>query len=174
MGKLSLFVGSGDLIMVGRGWMWVVAVKNDWLWVVVGGGGEIMVGRGWWLRNFAWSWVVAGGGGKIIAGSKWLHDFVMPLFQKHAEPVFLTMLSLSRWNLLNSGNVVFTIDIVFQNLNGYFSWLMVFRSFHMVSNRYLYILISSGYRLPLVRTCGCSHGPEFVFPGATPSLFSLN
>ena len=48
MGKLSLFVGSGDLIMVGRGWMWVVAVKNDWLWVVVGGGGEIMVSRGWW------------------------------------------------------------------------------------------------------------------------------
>ena len=39
---------SGDLIMVVRGWMWVVAVKNDWLWVVVGGGGEIMVSRGWW------------------------------------------------------------------------------------------------------------------------------
>ena len=48
MGKLSLFVGSGDLIMVGRGWMWVVTVKNGWLWVVVGGGGEIMAGRGWW------------------------------------------------------------------------------------------------------------------------------
>ena len=48
MGKLSLFVDRGDLIMVSRGWMWVVAVKNDWLWVVVGGGGEVMVGRGWW------------------------------------------------------------------------------------------------------------------------------
>ena len=49
--------------------MWVVAVKNDWLWVagvklwlVVGGGDKIMADRGWWLRNFAWSWVVAGGG----------------------------------------------------------------------------------------------------------------
>ena len=38
MGKLSLFVDSSNLIMVGRGWMWVVAVKNDWLCVVVGGG----------------------------------------------------------------------------------------------------------------------------------------
>ena len=53
MGKLSLFVGSGDLIMVGRGWMWVVAVKNGWLWVagvklwqVVGGGDKIMAERG--------------------------------------------------------------------------------------------------------------------------------
>ena len=48
MGKLSLFVGSGDLIMVGRGWMWMVVVKNGWLWEVVDGGGEIMAGRGWW------------------------------------------------------------------------------------------------------------------------------
>ena len=48
MSKLSLFKGSGDLIMVGRGWMWQVAVKNGCLWVVVGGGGEIMAGRGWW------------------------------------------------------------------------------------------------------------------------------
>ena len=123
MGKLSLFGGSGDLIMVGRGWMWVVAVKNDWLWVVVGGGVKLwlvvgggdksMADRGWWQRNYAWSWVVAGGGGKIMPGSGWLHDSVMPLFQKHAEPVFLTTLSLRRWNLLNSGNVIFTIDIVF-------------------------------------------------------------
>ena len=48
MAKLSLLVGSGDLILVRRGWMWVVEVKNDWLLVVVGGGGEIMTGRGWW------------------------------------------------------------------------------------------------------------------------------
>ena len=48
MGKLSLFVGSADLIMVGCGWMWAVAVKNGWLWVVVGGRGEIIAGRRWW------------------------------------------------------------------------------------------------------------------------------
>ena len=91
MGKLSLFVGSGDLIMVGRGWMWVVAVKNGWLWVagvklwqVVGGGDKIMADRGWWWRrNCAWSWVVVGVGGKIITGSVWLHDSViMPIFSK--------------------------------------------------------------------------------------------
>ena len=46
--KLSLFVGSGNLIMVGRGWLWVVEVKNSWLLVVVGDGGEIMADRGWW------------------------------------------------------------------------------------------------------------------------------
>ena len=34
----SLFVGNGELIMVGRGWLWMVAVKK---WLVVGG-------RGWW------------------------------------------------------------------------------------------------------------------------------
>ena len=83
MGKLSLFVGSGDLIMVGRGWVWMVAVKNGWLWVVVDGGGEIMAGCGWWWRrNYAWLWVVVGFGGKIIAGSGWLQDSVMPLFSK--------------------------------------------------------------------------------------------
>ena len=38
MAKLSLFVGSGDLIMVGRVRLWVVAVENGSLWVVVGGG----------------------------------------------------------------------------------------------------------------------------------------
>ena len=48
MGKLSLVVGSGDLIMVGRGLMCVVEVKNGWLWVDVGGGVEIMASRGWW------------------------------------------------------------------------------------------------------------------------------
>ena len=48
MTKLLLFLGGGNLIMVGRGWLWVVAVKNGWLWVLVGGGGEIMAGRGWW------------------------------------------------------------------------------------------------------------------------------
>ena len=46
MGKLSLFVGNGDLIMVGCGWMCVVAVKNCWLWMVVGGWSEIMAVRG--------------------------------------------------------------------------------------------------------------------------------
>ena len=45
--KLSLFVGSGDLIMVGRWWLWVVEVKSNWLLVVVGDGGEIMANRGW-------------------------------------------------------------------------------------------------------------------------------
>ena len=94
------------------------------LWLVVGGGDKSMAGRGWWRRNYAWSWVVAGGGGKIITGSGWLHDSVMPLFQKHAEPVFLATLSLRRWNLLNSENVIFTIDIVFSESE----WL-----FHMVN-----------------------------------------
>ena len=28
MAKLSLFVGSGDLTMFARGWLWAVAVKN--------------------------------------------------------------------------------------------------------------------------------------------------
>ena len=36
MAKLSLFMGSGDLIMVDRGWSWLVAAK---LWLVVGGCG---------------------------------------------------------------------------------------------------------------------------------------
>ena len=47
MAKLSLFVCSGDLIMTGRGWLWVVTVKNWWLRVVVGCRGEIMAGCGW-------------------------------------------------------------------------------------------------------------------------------
>ena len=38
---------SGDLIMVGRGSLWVVAVKNGWSWVIVSGGVKIMVGRRW-------------------------------------------------------------------------------------------------------------------------------
>ena len=73
-----------------------------------------------------------GVGGKIIAGSGWLHDSVMPLFQKHAEPAFLTTLSLRRWNILNSGNVIFTINIVFSESE----WL-----FHMVNG---ILLISHG------------------------------
>ena len=32
--KLSLFLGSGNLIMVGRGWLWLVAVNKS---LVVGG-----------------------------------------------------------------------------------------------------------------------------------------
>ena len=44
--KLSLFVGGERLIMVGRGWLWVAAVK---LWLVVGGDDKIMAERGWWL-----------------------------------------------------------------------------------------------------------------------------
>ena len=68
--KLSLFVGSGDLIMVGHGWSWG---RGWWggLWLVVGGGGKIMAGRGWWWRTYAWSWVAVGGGGKIMAGRGW-------------------------------------------------------------------------------------------------------
>ena len=46
--KLLLFVGSGDLIIVGRRWSRVVTVKNGWLWVVMSRGDEILVGRGWW------------------------------------------------------------------------------------------------------------------------------
>ena len=52
------FVGSDDLGMVGRGWLWVAAAK---LWQVVGG-------CGWWRQNYGWSWVVLGLGGKIMAG----------------------------------------------------------------------------------------------------------
>ena len=37
--------GGGELI-VGCGWLWVVATK---LWVVVGG----------WQQNYGWSWMVA-------------------------------------------------------------------------------------------------------------------
>ena len=38
--KLSLFLGSGNLIIVGRGWLWLVAVNKSlvsscgWSWVV--------------------------------------------------------------------------------------------------------------------------------------------
>ena len=106
--------------MTGCGWSWVAGVK---LWLVVGGGDKSIADRGWWRRNYAWSWIVAGGGGKIIAGSGSLYDSVMPLFQKHLEPVFFTT-SLRRWNLHNSGNVIFTIDIVFSESE----WL-----FHMVN-----------------------------------------
>ena len=64
--KLSLFLGSGNLIMAGLGWLWLVAVNIisgcGWSWVVgmkswpiVGGGGEIIDGLGW-------SWMVEGGG----------------------------------------------------------------------------------------------------------------
>ena len=51
MAKLSLFVGSGDLIVFGRGYSWMVAVK---LWLVVGGGKDTMAGRG----GRGWSWVM--------------------------------------------------------------------------------------------------------------------
>ena len=36
MKVILLFVASDDLIVVGRGWLWVVAVKY---WLVVGGRG---------------------------------------------------------------------------------------------------------------------------------------
>ena len=58
MAKLSLFVGSDDLIMIGRGWLCVVAVKNWWLPVVVGGGGEVMAGPGWLRRTHVCLWMV--------------------------------------------------------------------------------------------------------------------
>ena len=61
MAKLSLFVGSSDLIVFGRGCSWMAAVK---LWLVVGGGRDTMAGRGW-------SWVVVGNGGKVMAGYEW-------------------------------------------------------------------------------------------------------
>ena len=41
--KLSFFVGSSNLIMVGCGWFCMFAVKQ---WQVVGGGGEIMAVHG--------------------------------------------------------------------------------------------------------------------------------
>ena len=47
--KLSLFVGGGNLIMVGHGWLWLVVVKS---WLVVDG-------RGWWQQKYVWSWVLA-------------------------------------------------------------------------------------------------------------------
>ena len=75
MGKL-LFMGCGDLIMLGCGWLRLVAVKYDWLWVdlvvvmklwlVVGGGSKVMAGSGCWQQNCGlavgscwWLWVVA-------------------------------------------------------------------------------------------------------------------
>ena len=47
--KLSLFVGGSGLIMIGRGWLWVVAVKS---WLVVDG-------LGWWRQKYVQSWVLA-------------------------------------------------------------------------------------------------------------------
>ena len=44
---LALFAVSGDLIVVGRVWFWVVAVK---LWLAVGVGSEmwlVVSGHGW-------------------------------------------------------------------------------------------------------------------------------
>ena len=53
MAKLSLFVGSGDLIKVGCGWLWVMGENYSWslvvavkLWLVVGGGCKGMPIRG--------------------------------------------------------------------------------------------------------------------------------
>ena len=43
--KLSLFVDSDDLIMVGRRWLWMVVVKE---WLIVGA-------RGWWWQNYGQS-----------------------------------------------------------------------------------------------------------------------
>ena len=57
MAKLSLFVGSDDLIMVGCGW----------LWEVVSGGGEIMTGCMWSWVVWTKLWLVVGGGGEIMA-----------------------------------------------------------------------------------------------------------
>ena len=48
MAKLSLFVGGGGLIMVGR----------EWLWVFLGGGNKNMSGRWYWLQIYAWSCMV--------------------------------------------------------------------------------------------------------------------
>ena len=64
--------------------------------------------------------------------------------------------------LKNPKTVIFKIWTVI-------SWLMVFHLFHMVNNKYLYFLVSGYYLLPLVRTCACSCGPQFVFPGPTPN-----
>ena len=47
--KLSLFLDGGCLIMVGRGWLWVVAVKS---WLVVDG-------LEWWLQKYVQPWVLA-------------------------------------------------------------------------------------------------------------------
>ena len=43
MAKLSLFVGGGGLIMVGR----------ERLWVFLGGGNKNMSGRWYWLQIYA-------------------------------------------------------------------------------------------------------------------------
>ena len=63
--RLSLFVGSGDLIMVGCGWSWVAKMKL-WLvavklWLVVGLCGELIPGR-------RWSWVVTGKLWLVVGG----------------------------------------------------------------------------------------------------------
>ena len=74
MAKLSLFVGSGDLIKVGGGWLWVMGENYSWslvvavkLWLVVGGGCKGMPIRGWlgFVAAKLWEvvWVVAGGRG---------------------------------------------------------------------------------------------------------------
>ena len=74
MAKLSLFVGSGDLIKVGCGWLWVMGENYSWslvvavkLWLVVGGGCKGMPIRGWsgFVAAKLWEveWVVAGGRG---------------------------------------------------------------------------------------------------------------
>ena len=66
MAKLSLFVGSGDLIKVGCGWLWVMGENYSWslvvavkLWLVVGGGCKGMPfvgGRGSWRQNYGRSY----------------------------------------------------------------------------------------------------------------------
>ena len=61
MAKLLLLVGSSDLIIAGRGWLWVVAAK---LWLVVCVASEIMACRGWlWVLvdGLVWTRMVVGG-----------------------------------------------------------------------------------------------------------------
>ena len=58
MVNLSLFLGSSDLIMVGRGWLWVMVVK---LWLLGVGGGKLMPCRMWSWVVAAKLWLVVGG-----------------------------------------------------------------------------------------------------------------
>ena len=68
------FKGSVDLVVVGCGCFWVVAVNNCfevvmggggkiiagcmWLWVVVAKLWLVVGGRQWWWQNYGWLWVV--------------------------------------------------------------------------------------------------------------------
>ena len=119
--------------MAGCGWSWVAGLK---LWLVVGS-------HGCWQQSYSWQWAFA--------------QFCNASFFKNMQNV------VRRWNLLKSGNVIFTIDIVFSESECLF---------HMVNS---ISLISHGQQqvfvFPNLQLLPIALGPEFVFPGANPNLF---